>query len=108
MSNRDMTKEPAMDKNRIGAAREVHGGPGMFRNAGEFPAPLKKDFPFSDDAERYYRSGSRFLYTHLPFWLASLTDRLLVVLIPLVVVIIPTLRLVPVIYRWLAHEISRQ
>ena len=91
---------PALSDLLISAAHEVHGGPGMFRNAGEFPAPLKKDFPISDDAERYYKSGSRFLYTHLPFWLASLTDRLLVVLIPLVVVIIPTLRLVPVIYRW--------
>jgi hypothetical protein len=91
---------PALSDLLIGAAREVHGGPGLFRSAGEFPAPLKKDFPISGDAERYYTSGSRFLYTHLPFWLASLTDRLLVVLIPLVVVIIPTLRLVPVIYRW--------
>jgi hypothetical protein len=91
---------PALSDLLISAAREVHGGPGMFRNAGEYPAPLKKEFPISDDAERYYKSGSRFLYTHLPFWLASLTDRLLVVLIPLVVVIIPAMRLVPVIYRW--------
>ena len=91
---------PALSDLVIGAAREVHGGPGMFRNAGEFPSPLKRDFPISEDAERYYQSGSRFLYTHLPFWLASLTDRLLVIVIPLVVVIIPTLRLVPVIYRW--------
>jgi len=94
------TLHPALSDLLIAAAREVHGGPGMFRNAGEFPAPLKKDFPISDDAVRYYQSGSRFLYTHLPFWLASLTDRLLVVLIPLVVVIIPALRLVPVVYRW--------
>ena len=91
---------PALSDLLIGAAREVHGGPGMFRNAGEFPAPLKKDFPISDDAERYYASGTRFLYTHLPFWLASLTDRLMVLLIPLVVVIIPAMRLVPVVYRW--------
>ena len=91
---------PALSDLLISASREVHGGPGMFRNAGEYPAPLKKDFPISDDAERYYKSGSRFLYTHLPFWLASLTDRLLVILIPLVVVIIPAIRLVPVVYRW--------
>lgn len=91
---------PALSDLLIAAAREVHGGPGMFRNAGEYPAPLKKDFPISEDAERYYKSGSRFLYTHLPFWLASLVDRLLVVLIPLVVVIIPALRLIPVVYRW--------
>jgi len=94
------TLHPALSDLLIGAAREVHGGPGLFRNAGEFPAPLKRDFPISDDALRYYQSGSRFLYTHLPFWLASLTDRLLVVLIPLVVLIIPVLRAVPAIYRW--------
>ena len=91
---------PALSDLLIGAAREVHGGPGMFRAAGEYPAPLKKDFRISDDAERYYKSGTRFLYVHLPFWLASLTDRLLVILIPLVVVIIPLMRLIPVIYRW--------
>jgi hypothetical protein len=91
---------PALSDLLIGAAREVHGGPGMFRAAGEYPAPLKKDFRISDDAERYYKSGTRFLYVHLPFWLASLTDRMLVILIPLIVVIIPMMRLVPIIYRW--------
>ena len=94
------TLHPALSDLLIGAAREVHSGPGMFRNAGEYPVPLKKEFRISDDAERYYKSGTRFLYVHLPFWLASLTDRLLVVLIPLVVIIIPLLRMVPVIYRW--------
>ncbi|HEX4986260.1 MAG TPA: TAXI family TRAP transporter solute-binding subunit, partial [Burkholderiales bacterium] len=91
---------PALSDLLIGAAREIHGGPGMFRAAGEYPAPLKRDFQISEDAERYYKSGSRFLYSHLPFWLASLTDRLLVVLIPLVVIIVPGLRLIPVVYRW--------
>jgi hypothetical protein len=33
-------------------------------------------------------------------WLASLTDRFLVVLVPLVVVLIPGLRIVPTLYRW--------
>ena len=36
----------------------------------------------------------------MPFWLASLADRLLVVVVPLVVLLIPALRLVPSLYAW--------
>jgi hypothetical protein len=91
---------PALSDLLIGAAREIHGGPGLFRTAGEFPAPLARDFPISREAERFYKSGEQFLYKRLPFWLASLVDRLLVVLLPLLVVIVPATRIVPAIYRW--------
>jgi TRAP-type uncharacterized transport system substrate-binding protein len=91
---------PALSDLLIRAAREIHGGPGLFRNAGEYPAPLARDFPVSADAERYYKSGEQFLYKRLPFWLASLVDRLLVLLLPLLVVIVPASRLAPTIYRW--------
>jgi TRAP-type uncharacterized transport system substrate-binding protein len=91
---------PALSDLLIRAAREIHGTPGMFRNAGEYPAPLARDFPISADAERYYKSGEQFLYKRLPFWLASLVDRLLVLLLPLLVVIVPATRLAPAIYRW--------
>jgi TRAP-type uncharacterized transport system substrate-binding protein len=91
---------PALSDLLIRAAREIHGAPGMFRNAGEYPAPLARDFPISADAERYYKSGEQFLYKRLPFWLASLVDRLLVVLLPLLVVIVPATRLAPALYRW--------
>jgi TRAP-type uncharacterized transport system substrate-binding protein len=91
---------PALSDLLIRAAREIHGAPGMFRTAGEYPAPLARDFPISDDAERYYKSGEQFLYKRLPFWLASLVDRLLVIMLPLLVVIVPATRLAPALYRW--------
>ena len=91
---------PAVSDLLISAAREVHGEPGLFRDAGEFPAPLEREFPISPDAQRYYKSGAQFLYKRLPFWLASLVDRLLVVLVPLLVLIIPATRIVPPLYRW--------
>ncbi|HVV49181.1 MAG TPA: TAXI family TRAP transporter solute-binding subunit [Polyangia bacterium] len=94
------TLHPALSDLLISAAREVHGGAGLFRNAGEYPAPLARDFPLSKDAERYYKSGEQFLYKRLPFWLASVLDRLLVLLVPLIVAIIPVSRLIPAIYRW--------
>jgi TRAP transporter TAXI family solute receptor len=91
---------PALSDLLIGAAREIHGGAGLFRNAGEYPAPLARDFPISADAERYYKSGQQFLYKRLPFWLASLIDRLLVIVLPLLVVLVPATRLAPAVYRW--------
>ena len=91
---------PALSDLLISAAREIHGPAGMYRKAGEFPAPLERDFPISEDAQRFYRSGTPFLYKKLPFWLASLVDRVLVVLVPLVVIVIPAIRIVPPLYRW--------
>jgi hypothetical protein len=91
---------PALSDLLISAAREVHGGAGLFRTAGEYPAPLARDFRISPDAERYYKSGQQFLYKRLPFWLASLVDRLLVVIIPLLVILVPASRIAPALYRW--------
>lgn len=91
---------PALSDLLIEAAREVHGKATVMQRAGEFPAPLAHDFPISDDAARYYKSGKSFLYRLLPFWIASLADRLLVVVVPLIVVLIPALRLVPSLYAW--------
>jgi len=91
---------PALSDLLIEAAREVHGGPSIMQRAGEFPAPLSHDFPISDDAARYYKSGKSFLYRTLPFWIASLADRLLVVVVPLIVLLVPALRIVPGLYAW--------
>jgi hypothetical protein len=91
---------PALSDLLIGAARQIHGAPGLFRDAGEFPNDEVRDFPISAEAERYYKSGAAFLYKRLPFWLASLVDRALVVIVPLFVLIIPATRLAPWAYTW--------
>jgi hypothetical protein len=91
---------PALSDLLIEAAQETHSGPGMYREAGEYPAAHEREFPISPDAERYYKSGSRFFYRHLPFWLASLADRMLVLLVPLLVLLVPASKAIPTLYRW--------
>jgi TRAP-type uncharacterized transport system substrate-binding protein len=91
---------PALSDMLIAAAREVHGMAGLFQEAGEFPAPIEHELPISEDAERYYKSGGQLLYRRLPFWLASLIDRTLVVLLPFLVVIVPATKVLPALYRW--------
>jgi TRAP transporter TAXI family solute receptor len=91
---------PALSDLLIETAREVHGGASLLQRAGEFPAPLEHEFRISDDAKRFYRSGKGFFYRYLPFWLASLADRTLVFLVPILVLLIPGFKMVPKFYSW--------
>jgi hypothetical protein len=91
---------PALSDLLIQAAIEVHGRSGLLQRAGEFPSPNEHEFRISDDAARYYKSGKSFLYRTLPFWLASLADRMVVLLVPIIVLLIPGLRIVPALYAW--------
>lgn len=81
------------------AASEIHGGPGIFQKAGQFPAAEGVDVPLSEEARRFYRSGRPFLHRHLPYWMAVLVERLLIVLVPLIGIAVPLLRGAPGIYR---------
>ena len=91
---------PALSDLLIEAAREVHGGASLMQHAGEFPSDKENEYRISDDAKRYYSSGKGFFYRYLPFWLASLMDRLLVVVVPIIVLLIPGLKLAPALYDW--------
>ena len=91
---------PALSDLLLEAARSVHGNSSLLQHKDEFPAPLKHDIPISDDAARFYKSGTGFFYSHLPFWVASLTSRILVVFVPMIVILIPILRIIPHLYRW--------
>jgi hypothetical protein len=91
---------PALSDLLIEAAREVHSGAGLLRRKGEFPAPIEQEIRISSEASRFYKSGKGFLYRSLPFWLASFVNRVVVVFVPMIVVLLPALRLIPAIYRW--------
>jgi hypothetical protein len=91
---------PALSDMLIEAAREVHGGATLIQKAGEFPVPLEHEYRLSDDALRYYKTGKGFAYRHLPFWLASLVDRAVVMLVPIALLLIPGMKFVPQLYHW--------
>jgi len=91
---------PALINLLLMAAKEVHKYGGEFEREGEFPAPKYLDFKLSPDAERFYNVGPPFLQRYLPFWVAILVSRLVVLLLPLAVVFLPFFKLMPLIYRW--------
>ncbi len=79
----------------------MHSHASLLQTAGLFPNAITHGFPISAEAARYYKSGDRsFTYRYLPFWLASLVNRAIVVLVPIMVVLIPGLRFLPQLYRW--------
>jgi hypothetical protein len=92
---------PALCDVLIEAATEVHSHASLLQSAGQFPSPLLRSFPLDSEAARFYKSGDRtFTYRYLPFWLASLLDRAVVVLLPALLVIVPLLRYLPALYNW--------
>jgi TRAP-type uncharacterized transport system substrate-binding protein len=99
---------PALSDVLIEAAQEVHGAAGIFKARGEFPAPQEHEFRLSPDATRYYKSGKSYLYRTFPFAIASLIARVLEVIVPVALLLIPALRVVPAIYRWqMEYRISK-
>ena len=91
---------PALIIFLLEAAKEVHEFGGEFEREGEFPTPKYLDFKLSPEAERFYKFGPPFLQRYLPFWIAILVSRMAVLLLPLVAVVLPIFKLLPLIYRW--------
>jgi len=91
---------PALINLLLMAAKVVHKFGGEFEREGEFPTPKYLDFKLSEEAERFYRYGPPFLQRYLPFWVAIFVSRMTILLLPLVAVVLPLFKLMPLIYRW--------
>jgi TRAP-type uncharacterized transport system substrate-binding protein len=85
----------------LDAAVQIHSQPGIFQKAGQFPAAESIDLPLSGEAHRFYKSGRPFLQGYLPFWIATLVEKILVVLIPLAALLYPAFKLLPQMYDWM-------
>jgi TRAP-type uncharacterized transport system substrate-binding protein len=82
------------------AARELHSEQGHFAGLGEFPNVAPVDLPVSADASRHLRFGPSFLHRYLPFFVATYLERLIVLLVPLLVILVPMTNLLPQVFRW--------
>jgi len=99
---------PALVNLLAQAMQEVHGQPAtdiggetpLFQRAGEFPIASDPEFSLSDEARRVYRSGVPLLQRYVPFWVATMIDRLTVSLVVLLPVLLPLVRFAPQLYNW--------
>jgi TRAP transporter TAXI family solute receptor len=88
----------------VDAASRIHSRAGIFHLAGAFPAAEAIDFPLSDEAARFFRSGRPLLHRYLPFWAAVRAERILLLLIPVLGILVPLTRVVPSAYRALMER----
>ena len=91
---------PAIVSLLMKAITDMHDSPGLLHKKHTFPQDTEIDFELSPDAMRYYKSGAPFLQRYMPFWLATLFDRIFIIALPLFALLIPLSRTIPQIYRW--------
>lgn len=80
------------------SARLKQGG--VLEKPGEFPSSTHVGFDLTREADHYYEYGPPFLTRYLPFWAASLIDRLVIFVIPLLVIVVPLSKVAGPLYRW--------
>jgi len=91
---------PALQGLIMQAATAIHAGSSLFSGPGAFPSPRHAGIVLSKEAERFYKSGPPFLQRFLPFWAATLADRLKVLLLPFIALLLPLFKVMPPLYRW--------
>lgn len=84
----------------VSKAMDIHGQPDIFSDKGTFPTLSYIDFPVAEEAERYFKYGPSFLQRILPFWLADMISRMIVMLIPMLGIMLPLVKLASPTYRW--------
>jgi len=91
---------PALVELLVDAAHKIHDGQGFFEEPGEFPGTTRVDLRVSTDADQHKRFGPTFLHRYLPFWLATLVERTIIILVPLAAVLLPLFHYLPQLLRW--------
>lgn len=91
---------PALVDLFLEAALEIHGGGDLFSPPRSFPTAQHPEIPTIRGARRYLEQGPGFLRRYLPFWAATLLERSLIVLIPLLTLLLPFLRILPPAIDW--------
>ncbi len=100
---------PALVNLLADAAGSIHSQQGHFEAAGEFPGFMPVDLPVSEDAARHRKFGPSFIHRVLPFWVATFVERMVILLVPLIVILVPAINFFPGflrqrvrsrVYRW--------
>ena len=80
-------------------AQTLHSGAGWFNRAREFPSTRHSELEIAPEADRAINEPVPLLQRYLPFWLANLIQRMLLVLGILIAVMLPLSRIVPPLYQ---------
>jgi len=88
---------PATVSLLLGTTYDILRNYSRLQKPGEFPSSKGLDFPIDLDAEIFLKDGPSFFYRHLPFWGAVWLERVIKILIPLLIILLPIFTYLPVI-----------
>lgn len=91
---------PAIVNLLLEVIRDVHNDRGYFETPNEFPNTDLVDIRVSPDAVRHHRFGPSLLYRYMPFWMATVLERFIVIVVPLLAILVPLFRFLPQIASW--------
>ena len=94
------TLHPALKRLAVVVAPQSHGGSGVFHRAGEFPSLRQIDFPIAHQGRNMLAHGLNALERLMPFWWAQLTERLLLIVLPVALGALWLMVLIPSGLRW--------
>ncbi len=88
---------PATVSLLLGTSYDILRNYSRLQKPGEFPSSKGLDFPVDLDAEIFLKDGPSFFYRHLPFWGAVWLERVIKILIPLLIILLPIFTYLPAI-----------
>lgn len=91
---------PSLTALILDAASKVLRNGSLLDPAGTFPARPTAQLETLDEASYFYDKGLPILQRYLPFRIASLADRYIILAIPLLVLLIPLFKAIGPIYQW--------
>jgi hypothetical protein len=109
IENRERLADPSADVEAAFMQSGVatpEAAPGLVSLGSIYYEPLwifyrsPNEITLSDEARRYFKTGPPFLRRYLPFWLANPVERMLVLLVPLFVVLVPAIKVLPALMQW--------
>ncbi len=91
---------PSLTPLILEAAKTVLKHGSLLDPAGSYPAKPPLSLNTLSEAEYYYEKGLPILQRYLPFRIASLADRYIILAIPLLVLLFPLFKAIGPIYQW--------
>ncbi len=109
---------PALVNRLVRAVREIHGGTEVIPANRQYPSAEDMDVGANPYAKQLLEEGFSSLERYLPYWVVAQLNRILLVLLPALLLLLPLLKLLPAIYQWVfrgrvyrhyarVHEIDR-
>ena len=91
---------PALTALILAAAQNVMSSGSLIDAPDTWPKNMPHNFATLTEAEYFHNNGLPLLQRYLPFRIASLADRYIILVIPLLVLLFPLFKVAGPIYRW--------